>query len=231
MHSAAPLSIVIPALDAAATLPPCLACLEEGARVGLVREVILVDGGSRDATPLLARALGATVLQAPRGRGTQLMAGAAAAGGDWLLFLHADTQLAAGWAAAVAAHVARPDSGERAGYFRLAFDDAAPAARRLERLVALRARVLGLPYGDQGLLLSRRLYAASGGFRPLPLMEDIDLVRRLGRRRLTALDAVAVTSARRYRRHGYAARMLRNLACLCLYFIGLPPRIIARLYA
>jgi hypothetical protein len=88
-----------------------------------------------------------------------------------------------------------------------------------------------LPYGDQGLLLAQDFYRALGGFRPLPLMEDVDLVRRIGRARLSGLDAVATSSATRYRRDGYAARVLRNLACLVLYYIGLPPRLIRRLYA
>jgi hypothetical protein len=126
--------------------------------------------------------------------------------------------------------IARPRAAERAGYFDLALDDHAAAARRLERVVAWRCRILALPYGDQGLLISRALYDAVGGFAPLPLMEDVDLVRRLGRRRLARIDARCVASARRYRREGYWRRPLRNLLCLSLYFAGMPPERIARLY-
>ncbi|HYU13525.1 MAG TPA: glycosyl transferase family 2, partial [Stellaceae bacterium] len=100
----------------------------------------------------------------------------------------------------------------------------------LERLVAWRCRVLALPYGDQGLLISRQLYDAVGGFAAIPLMEDVDLVRRLGRRRLAPIGATAVSSARRYRSGGYLRRPLRNLLCLSLYFAGVPPQRIARLY-
>jgi len=230
MHSAAKLSAILPALDAAASLPATLAALDEGRAAGLLHEILLADGGSRDATRDIAAANGVRLLTAPRGRGTQLAAGAAMATGEWLLFLHADTRLAPGWSRCVARYLAEPDSAARAGYFRLALDDAGPAARRLERIVALRCRWLGLPYGDQGLLIARALYDAVGGFRSLPLMEDVDLVRRLGRRRLVALDAVATTSAVRYR-SGYARRMLRNLGCLTLYYLGVPPHLIARLYA
>jgi rSAM/selenodomain-associated transferase 2 len=230
MPAPPPLSIVIPALDAAADLPATLAALEEGRTARLIGEILVVDGGSRDATRSLAAASGARVIEAVRGRGAQLAAGAAAARGDWLLFLHADTRLAAGWPRAVAAFIAGEHPAERVGYFRFRLDDGAPAARRLEEAVAWRCRVLALPYGDQGLLLSAALYRAIGGFRPLPLMEDVDLVRRLGRRRLEALDLDAVTSARRYRRGGYLARPLRNLFCLTLYFIGVPPRLIRRVY-
>jgi hypothetical protein len=88
-----------------------------------------------------------------------------------------------------------------------------------------------LPYGDQGLLLAAGFYRALGGFQPLPLMEDVDLARRIGRRRLIALDATATTSASRYRRDGYFRRVLRNLTCLALYYLGVPPRLILRLYA
>jgi rSAM/selenodomain-associated transferase 2 len=225
-----PLSVIVPALDAAAVLPATLAALEEARTRGLLRELIVVDGGSTDRTVLLAETAGARLVGAPRGRGAQLAAGGAAASGDWLLFLHADTLLAPGWATAVAAFIAEPGNQERAGYLRFRLDDRGAAARRMEALVSWRCHRLGLPYGDQGLLVAARLYRAVGGFRALPLMEDVDLVRRLGRRRLAAIDADAITSAARYRREGYVWRPLRNLSCLTLYFLGLPPRLILRLY-
>jgi len=225
-----PLSVIIPALDAAQTLPATLAALAEGRGAGLLREVLVVDGGSRDESAALARAAGAQVIAAPRGRGIQLVSGAAVAKGAWLLFLHADTRLGRGWPQAVGDFVGDAANARRAGYFRLWLDDAAPAARRLEAAVRWRSRALGLPYGDQGLLIAAPFYREIGGFRPLPLMEDVDLVRRLGRRRLAALAVDAVTSAARYRRDGYVARPLRNLACLALYFMGLPPRQLLRLY-
>ena len=195
-----------------------------------IGEIIVADGGSRDDTRRDRASAGARVVAAPRGRGTQLAAGAAAARGDWLLFLHADCRPAPGWEAAVAAFVAAPGAAGRAGYFALALDDPSPAARRLERIVAWRCRALALPYGDQGLLIARALYDAVGGFAAIPLMEDVDLARRLGRRRLAPLGVPAYASARRYREGGYMRRPLRNLLCLSLYFVGVPPRHIARLY-
>jgi len=210
-------SVVIPALDAAGELPATLAALG-GAR--LIREIIVG----------VAHAAGARTLVAARGRGTQLAAGAAAACGDWLLFLHADCRVAPGWQQAVEAFIMAPGATGRAGYFAFALDDRSPPARRLERIVAWRCRALALPYGDQGLLIARALYDRVGGFRTIPLMEDVDLVRRLGRRRLAPLGAPLYASARRYRRDGYVGRMLRNLLCLSLYFMRVPPRRIARLY-
>ncbi len=218
--------MIIPTLNAADTLPSALAALE-GARVG---EILVVDGGSDDATRAVAAAAGAKVLTAPRGRGTQLAAGAAAEAGEWLLFVHADCRLDPEWTQAVAAFMTAASGSERAGYFDLALDDPSPAARRLERLVAWRCRWLALPYGDQGLLIARTLYEAMGGFAPLPLMEDVDIVRRLGRRRLRRLGVRCLASARRYRHGGYWSRPLRNLVCLGLYFAGVAPRRIARLY-
>lgn len=124
-----------------------------------------------------------------------------------------------------------PANLERVAVFRFSLDEASPPARRLERLVAWRSRFFGLPYGDQGLLISRRFYERLGGFRAMPLMEDVDLVRRIGRRHLVLLDARAITSAARYRRDGWLLRSLRNLLCLTLYFLGLPPRLLLRFYA
>lgn len=195
----------------------------------MIGEIVIADGGSRDGSVAAARAAGARVVAAPRGRGTQLAAGAAAARGAWLLFLHADTRLGPGWAGAAARFIADERNGERAAYFRFRLDDGAAAARRLERAVAWRSR-WGLPYGDQGLLLPRALYDRIGGFRAMPLMEDVDLVRRIGKARLVPLAAEALTSAARYRRDGYVRRSLRNLCCLALWRMGVPPRLIARLY-
>ena len=147
---------------------------------------------------------------------------------DWLLLLHADTRLGPGWPAAATAICAT--TRDRAAYFRFALDSDDPRARRLERLVAWRCRALALPYGDQGLLIHRDLLRAVGGIRPLPLMEDVDLVRRLGRHRLVGLDVAAITSAAKWQRDGWYRRSPRNLLCLALYFAGVPPRLIARLY-
>jgi hypothetical protein len=130
----------------------------------------------------------------------------------------------------VAAFLSAPAAEGRAGYFDFALDDPAPAARRLEQAVAWRCWVLALPYGDQGLLIARRLYEAVGGFAPLPLMEDVDLVRRLGRRRLARIGMRCLASARRYRQGGYLRRPLRNLMCISLYFAGVPPARILRFY-
>ena len=211
------LSVIVPTLNAANLLTGTLQA------VGKVAEIIVVDGGSSDRTHDVAAACGARVLTASAGRGTQIAAGIAAASRPWLLLLHADTRLSPGWPT-----VRCPPS--RAGYFRFVLDSPDLRARRLERLVAWRCRVLGLPYGDQGLLIHRDLLRSVGGMRSLPLMEDVDLVRRLGRRRLVPLAADAVTSARKWEQRGYVRRSARNLLCLSLWFGFVPPRLIRRIY-
>jgi rSAM/selenodomain-associated transferase 2 len=227
------ISVIVPTLNAEGTLVHALAALVPAVVEGVVREAIVVDGGSTDATCAIAEAAGTRLIEAARGRGSQLETGAAAARGEWLLFLHADTVLDPGWAEEAQGFIERVESGRRheaAAAFRFALDDYGAMPRLAERLVALRCRLFGLPYGDQGLLISRRLYRRLGGFRALPLMEDVDLVRRLKRRELVMLKSRAVTSGARYRREGYLARSLRNLGCILLYYLRVPPRVLARLY-
>ena len=226
------ISVVIPTLNAQADLARTLAALVPGVVDGAVGEVIIADGGSTDDTPQIAEAVGAKLVRAAKGRGPQLAAGGRAAKGAWLLFLHADTVLEHGWHLEATRFIEEAARGAqpRAAAFRFALDDRGARPRFLEAMVSLRCALFRLPYGDQGLLISRTLYEEAGGYRPVELMEDVDLVRRLGRRRIAILRSRAVTSAQRYRRDGYIRRALRNMACLGLYYARVPPRVLARLY-
>jgi len=227
------ISVVIPTFNAAPTLVHALAPLVPAVVEGVVQEAIIADGGSTDDTRVLADAAGTHIVDSARGRGTQLDAGAAIARGDWLLFLHADTVLESGWAEEADAFIDRVESGRRrsaAAYFRFALDDDGFMPRLVEILVGLRCLLFALPYGDQGLLISCAHYTQLGGFRPLPLMEDVDLVRRLKRRELVGLKSRAVTSAKRYRSEGYVSRSFRNLGVMLLYYLRVPPRVLARFY-
>lgn len=230
----AALSVVIPTLEAADALPVCLAALLPGVEAGLVREVIVADGGSADATCAIAEAAGARIVETARGRGRQLSAGARTARGEWFLFLHADTVLDSGWAAAAAAFIAHCDGCDCAATFRLRFDDASFAARFVETAGRLRGAFLRLPYGDQGLLISRAFYERIGGYTDDPLFEDISIVRRIvravGRSRFRILPVDAVTSAARYREHGWARRVVGNAWLLARYFTGASPSDLARRY-
>lgn len=224
----APLSIIIPTLNAEADLPGCLASLAPGIATGLIREVIVLDGGSQDKTILPAHQSGARVICGCRGRGRQLRAGAFNAKGDWLLFLHADTWLSETWAEAVKALIA--GGTNEAGYFRLAYRSEAKAARWLEGRANRRAKVFGLPYGDQGLVVSRALYNSVGGFEDVPLMEDVGIVRRLGKKRLVELDATAHTSADKYERDGWRKRAYSNAWLMTRYLLGASPDKLAKAY-
>jgi len=223
----APVSIVIPTLDAVGELPATLGALAEGLEAGLIRELVISDGGSGDGTLAVAEAAGGVVLTGAPGRGGQLSRGAKAAQGEWLMFLHADTHLGPGWAAAVLAHL--QDHGDMAGYFALGFRAKGIAPRLVAGWANLRARRLGLPYGDQGLLIPRALYVRCGGYPDAPLMEDVAIARAL-RGQLRPLGAIAFTSATRYQQQGWLKRGARNLVTLTRYLLGTDPAKLARAY-
>jgi rSAM/selenodomain-associated transferase 2 len=215
------ISVVIPSLDEEDHVAAAVRSVREDA------EVIVVDGGSADGTREAAAAAGATVMVSARGRGVQLHAGARAARGDWIVFLHADTRLERGWAAALRSL----PTDVVGGAFRLALDPPRPAYRLIDAGVALRCRLFRLPYGDQGIFARRDVYGRIGGFRPLPLMEDVDLVRRLARAGPLAFPSVrAFTSARRWERQGVLATTLKNWALAVLYALGASPETLVRAY-
>lgn len=221
----APLSIVIPTLNAAQELPDTLHCLMEGVSSGLIAALVISDGGSDDATLTIAEAAGATVVHGKAGRGGQLRRGAEAATGRWLLFLHADLHLSPSWSGVVETHIVQ---AARAGVFRLRFR----AEGALPALVAgwanARSR-LGLPYGDQGLLISRETYDQIGGYPDIPLMEDVAMARKL-RGRIALLPGYSSTSAERYRSEGWLLRGTRNLWLLAQFLAGVSPDHLYRKY-
>ncbi len=223
----AAVSIVIPTLNAGAVLPATLAALFEGLQAGVIRELIVSDGGSTDETLYIADEVGAKILQGEPSRGGQLQRGVAVAKGAWVLVLHADTVLAPGWSEAVLNHIeAAPD---RAACFRLGFDSMALPARIVAGWANLRTRVFGLPFGDQGLLISRVMYDALGGYPDIPLMEDVAMARAL-KGRITLLAVTARTSARRYETEGWFRRGLQNLLLQLRFLTGSDPERLARRY-
>lgn len=219
------LCVVIPALNEAQHLPASIA----SARRDADSQVMVVDGGSTDETEAVARSLSAIVLRAPRGRARQMNEGAAAAAAEFLLFLHADTQLPPGYGGEVRELLSRP--GVMAGAFQFAIAEEIPGRRWIERGTNWRARRWQLPYGDQGLFLRRRTFKQLGGFAPMPLLEDYEFVRRLRcLGRVIIASGAAATSGRRWQRLGCFRTTLLNGCILLGYHLGISPARLARWY-
>lgn len=219
------ISIIIPTLNEGPRLKATLRRLPTWPET----EIIVVDGGSSDATAAIAKSSGARVLTAATGRAVQMNAGAAFARGDILLFLHADTILPDNFIEPVRLGLAGKEVV--AGAFRLAVDAPGRALRLVEWFANLRTTLLQLPYGDQALFMSRKHFAAIGGFPEQPFLEDLLMVRALRHRGTIAiLPLAATTSARRWQRLGVLQTTLRNQMILCGYLAGISPARLARWY-
>lgn len=219
------LSVVMPTLMAQEALRRSLPALTEGLQAGLVRELIVSDGGSTDATLQIAEEAGARIVTGQASRGGQLRRGAELAKGDWFLFLHADCILPEGWSEVVARHL---ESGGAAA-FRLGFDVEGFAPALVTGWANLRSKALGLPYGDQALLIARADYEAAGGYADIPLMEDVAIARAL-RGKIKILPATVQTSSEKYRRDGWLRRGTGNLVRLTRYLLGADPEKLSRRY-
>ncbi len=222
------ISVVIPTLNAGDALGDTANALLPGVGDGLIRELVVSDGGSRDDTLEIAEERGARIVTGEAGRGGQVARGVAAAEGNWLLILHADTHLSDEWPRAVRTHIA--EHPEKAGWFWLHFRADGLLPRSVAAGANLRSRVFGLPYGDQGLLVRKDVLDEVGGIPLIPLMEDVALAKRL-RGRLRQLDAGAFTSAERYQRDGWVRRAAANLTTLLRYKLGADPARLASDYA
>lgn len=217
------ISVVIPTLNEQDYLQATIERALDAADV----EIIVVDGGSDDATVRIARELTARVVEGATGRGAQMNAGAAAATGELLLFLHADTLLPANYDAQVRHVLSRPEVA--AGAFRLRIDSSRLALRCVAWGANLRSRWGAMPYGDQALFMRAATFHALGGYRDWPIMEDFDLTRRLRRHgRIYVTDAVATTSARRWQRYGVVRTTLIHQLCAAGFLLGISPQRLAR---
>jgi rSAM/selenodomain-associated transferase 2 len=219
------LSVIIPALNEARSIGATIDALNE---LSGSAEVIVVDGGSRDGTVELLSVRGVRVIKSERGRGLQMHAGACAARGEVLWFLHADTLAPAD--AAERIREALSDARTVGGNFRIRFDGERRAARFLTWLYPQLAR-LGLCYGDSGIFVRREAYERSGGFQPFPIFEDLDLIRKLRRTgRMARVEATVVTSSRRFEGRSFTLTFARWAALQTLYWLGVHPRRLGRMY-
>lgn len=219
------ISVIVPTLNEETCLAATLGALVLAAG----DELVVVDAGSADATADIARRYTHRFYRGPRGRAQQMNFGARQAGGDILLFLHADTRLPPDGLEAVRNALKQP--GAAAGAFRLVITPATPALRLVAWGTNLRSRFGGLPYGDQALFVRRRVFEEMGGYDDVPFMEDIRLVQALRRRgRLILLPQAAATSGRRWQRDGVLYTTARNIALMTLYFCGVQPETLKRWY-
>ena len=219
------ISVIIPTLNEELTLEKSLISVGNSKDV----EIIVSDGGSDDATLAIAERLADKTLSSPSGRGAQLNQGAAAALGDILLFLHADTILPAGWEDYIGE--ALRDEEVAGGAFSFSLPNRSIPFAFIILMVNIRSRLLKLPYGDQALFVRRRIFDKLSGFRQIPIMEDVELVkgmRRLGR--IQILDQPVITSSRRWEKEGWIRTTFRNLCLLFLYHLGVSPERLYRFY-
>lgn len=219
------ISIIIPAVNEAEAIRETLASLEFFKETA---EIIVVDGGSRDETIPVAKSFGALVLESARGRGTQMRAGAQAASGEILWFLHADTRPAPD--ACGQMFEALRETGTVGGNFTICFDGDFKAARFLTWLYP-KLRRIGLFYGDSAVFVRRDVYEKVGGFRDFPIFEDLDLIRRVGREgRMKNLSAQVVTSSRRFENKNFALVFARWSILQFFYWLGVSPHRLAGWY-
>jgi len=218
------LSIIIPALNEAETLDHTLTGLK-----ACPAEIIVVDGGSQDGTVEVARTYTSHVVVSRAGRGFQQHVGAQESQGDTLVFLHADTQLPVGFQRLI--HHALAEPSVVFGAFSLQIHPSTPALNLIALMANLRSRLLSLPYGDQALFVRRWAYFLVGGFKDWPIMEDVDLVRRLNQiGGFELARGTTRTSPRRWQKENIVYTTLRNYALILRYFIGVSPHTLARYY-
>ncbi|NEP00594.1 MAG: glycosyltransferase family 2 protein [Symploca sp. SIO2E9] len=222
---ASQISIIIPVLNEASKIAETLANAQNASNV----EVIVVDGGSQDQTVAISLSSGAKVLSSPAGRAGQMNAGALAANGEILLFLHGDTRLPKGFDTLIRQAIASPDT--IAGAFELRIDAHLRGLWLIEKIVNARSRWFSMPYGDQAIFLKNIVFKEIGGFPCLPIMEDFELMRRLrGLGKIAIVSAAVLTSGRRWQKLGVLKTTLINQLIIIGYFLGVPLKILVRCY-
>lgn len=221
------ISVIIPALNEEMHLARCIDSLRAE---GFSEEIIVVDGGSIDRTKEIASGYhGVRLLESAKGRGTQMNSGSSVATGDILLFLHADTILDHGWAEELCALLKIPSFV--GGAFSFCIDNPSSRYRLVEAWVRLRCRIFRLPYGDQAIFVRKHIFQKLGGYKEIPLMEDVDIISRMKKLgKISMLRKKAVTSGRRWVSKGLLRTAAVNQMTLFMYHLGVSPEQLARFY-
>ena len=214
----APISIVIPTLNSQNTVRKTLASLFEGIEAGIVRELIVVDGGSTDETREIVEECGGKFISSAASRGYQLKKGVNLAKGDFIFVLHSDSVLEQGWSEIVKKYL-----NKDAGYYcKLSFDIIHPLASMTSTWANARSLIFNLPYGDQGLLIPRKLLMENGSYSPIPIMEDVELALRF-KGKLFCMPVVITTSSIKYRKNGWLRQGSKNIVRLLRFLLGADP--------
>ena len=214
----APISIVIPTLNSQNTVRKTLASLFEGIEAGIVRELIVVDGGSTDETREIVEECGGKFISSAASRGYQLKKGVNLAKGDFIFALHSDSVLEPGWS-----EIVKKYFNKDAGYYcKLSFDIIHPLASMTSTWANARSLIFNLPYGDQGLLIPRKLLMENGSYSPIPIMEDVELALRF-KGKLFRMPIVITTSSRKYRKNGWLRQGSKNIVRLLRFLLGADP--------
>ena len=214
----APISIVIPTLNSQNTVRKTLASLFEGIEAGIVRELIVVDGGSTDETREIVEECGGKFISSAASRGYQLKKGVNLAKGDFIFALHSDSVLEPGWS-----EIVKKYFNKDAGYYcKLSFDIIHPLASMTSTWANARSLIFNLPYGDQGLLIPRKLLMENGSYSPIPIMEDVELALRF-KGKLFCMPIVITTSSSKYRKNGWLRQGSKNIVRLLRFLLGADP--------
>ena len=208
------ITIVIPTLNSANKLDATLNNISN-----ITQNIIVVNADSNDRTTKIAKKYNCKIIQSIPNRGVQLHAGAMESSTKWTLFLHSDSELNKNALHEIQKFIYLHPN--KAGYFKLKFNDKNPYAFVIEKIVYLRNIFLKLPYGDQGLLISKNLYHKVGGFKAIPIMEDVNIIRKIGYKNINIINTYITTDASKYKKYGWIKRPLFNLYCLILYFLNI----------
>ncbi|MBE9504074.1 MAG: TIGR04283 family arsenosugar biosynthesis glycosyltransferase [Proteobacteria bacterium] len=219
------ISVIIPTLNEELCIEDTIHPARDGGDV----EIIIADGGSNDSTTTIVQHFADKIISASKGRAKQMNAGAAAAEGSILLFLHADTILPVGWVEMI--EKALENKNVAGGAFSFSTSGHSKGLKLVTFIVNLRSRVLSLPYGDQAIFIRREHFDAMEGFKEIPIMEDVDLITKMKKRgKLIILQAPVLTSSRRWEKEGWIKTTVRNQMLLFLYLLGIPPEKLFRFY-
>jgi len=193
-------------------------------------KIVIVDANSKDLTIEISKRYKTKIIKSKKSRGFQLLLGAKNVSTDWIFFLHSDTILDKNNVTEIKNFISNEINNYKAAAFRIKFNKNHTCSYILETIVNIRSKYLKLPYGDQGLLISRNFYNSIGGYKNMPIMEDVKIIRDIGFSNIKILNSYIITDATRFENQGWLFRPMLNIYCLTLYFLGFNINSINKIY-